>query len=181
MTERLWAPWRMEYIQGGADAPGCIFCDKAASSDDEADLIVRRGQRAYVLLNLYPYSNGHLMVAPVVADGTRVRHAVAGDGVFAALAGELGASGRGSGRDERSVGLEQTNESVIAHKQNDILRLLTVFSVILLPLTLLSGIFGMNFHHIPFTQNYHGFIATVALMVAIAVVMLAFFRIKRWI
>jgi len=77
--------------------------------------------------------------------------------------------------------LEATNESVIAHKQNDILRLLTIFSVILLPLTLISGIFGMNFHHIPFTSDYHGFIATVAIMFAIAVVMLVFFRIKRWI
>ena len=58
--------------------------------------------------------------------------------------------------------LEQTNESVIAHKQNDILRVLTVFSVILLPLTLLiTGIFGMNFRHIPFTKDYHGFLATV--------------------
>jgi ATP adenylyltransferase len=64
MTERLWAPWRMEYIQGGADAPGCIFCDKAAEGDDEANLIVHRGEAAYVLMNLYPYSNGHLMVAP---------------------------------------------------------------------------------------------------------------------
>jgi len=64
MTERLWAPWRMEYIQGGVDAGGCIFCDKAAADDDEANLIVHRGERAYVLMNLYPYSNGHLMVAP---------------------------------------------------------------------------------------------------------------------
>jgi magnesium transporter len=77
--------------------------------------------------------------------------------------------------------LEATNESVIAHKQNDILRLLTIFSVILLPLTLISGIFGMNFSHIPFSQNYHGFIATVGVMLAIAIVMLTFFRIKRWI
>ena len=45
--------------------------------------------------------------------------------------------------------LEQTNESVIAHNQNDILRVLTVFSVIMLPLTLISGIYGMNFAHIP--------------------------------
>jgi ATP adenylyltransferase len=64
MTERLWAPWRMEYIEGGADTPGCIFCDKPAAGDDEANLIVHRGELAYVLMNLYPYSNGHLMVAP---------------------------------------------------------------------------------------------------------------------
>ena len=77
--------------------------------------------------------------------------------------------------------LEQTNESVIAHKQNDILRVLTIFSVILLPLTLVTGIFGMNFHHIPFTADYHGFVTVVGVMVAIAIAMLAFFRLKRWI
>ena len=77
--------------------------------------------------------------------------------------------------------LEATNESVIAHKQNDILRVLTIFSVILLPLTLITGLFGMNFQHIPFTADYHGFVTTVGIMLAIAVGMLAFFRIKRWI
>ena len=63
MTERLWAPWRLEYVAGGADQGGCIFCDKP-DMDDDAALIVHRGQRAYVLLNLYPYANGHVMVAP---------------------------------------------------------------------------------------------------------------------
>jgi magnesium transporter len=77
--------------------------------------------------------------------------------------------------------LEQTNESVIAHKQNDILRLLTIFSVILLPLTLITGLFGMNFAHIPFQHDYHAFVVTVGIMLAIAIVMLSFFRLKRWI
>ncbi|HEY8857868.1 MAG TPA: magnesium/cobalt transporter CorA [Gaiellales bacterium] len=77
--------------------------------------------------------------------------------------------------------LEATNESVIAHKQNDILRILTIFSVILLPLTLMTGIFGMNFKHIPFSDAYHGFVVTVAIMCAVAVGMLGFFRYKRWI
>jgi len=54
-----------------------------------------------------------LLVAPVIADGTHVRRAVAGDGVFAALADELGVSGRGDVPEERSVGVDQTNESVI--------------------------------------------------------------------
>jgi ATP adenylyltransferase len=63
MTDQLWAPWRLEYVQSGADAGGCVFCD-AAAGDDSAGLIVHRGERAYVLMNLYPYSNGHLMVAP---------------------------------------------------------------------------------------------------------------------
>ncbi|HXD71786.1 MAG TPA: magnesium transporter CorA family protein, partial [Gaiellales bacterium] len=77
--------------------------------------------------------------------------------------------------------LETTNESVIAHKQNDILRVLTIFSVVLLPLTLITGIFGMNFGHIPFSRDYHGFITTVAIMLSIATVMLGYFRWKRWI
>ena len=59
--------------------------------------------------------------------------------------------------------------------------LFSFVSVILLPLTLLSGIFGMNFNHIPFSNNYHGFVVTVGIMFASAVAMLLFFRFKRWI
>ena len=62
MTEALWAPWRLEYVQGGADADECIFC--AAGANEGHEHVVRRGERAYVVMNLYPYSNGHLMVAP---------------------------------------------------------------------------------------------------------------------
>jgi len=75
--------------------------------------------------------------------------------------------------------LEQTNESVIAHKQKDILRVLTVFSVIMLPLTLISGIFGMNVP-IPHEASQHAFWTIIAAMVAIAAVMLGFFRLRRW-
>ena len=63
MAERLWAPWRLEYVAADHDAGGCIFCDKPALPDDDA-LIVHRGRHAFVVLNLYPYANGHLMVAP---------------------------------------------------------------------------------------------------------------------
>ena len=63
MTERLWAPWRLEYVAGGTDPDACIFCDKPGL-DDDAALMVHRGERAFVLLNLYPYANGHMMVAP---------------------------------------------------------------------------------------------------------------------
>ena len=63
MTERLWAPWRLQYVQDGSTSDECIFCAKQAGDDDE-NLVVHRGTHAYVLLNLYPYSNGHLMVAP---------------------------------------------------------------------------------------------------------------------
>jgi ATP adenylyltransferase len=64
MTERLWAPWRLEYIQQANEQKGCVFC-LAASGEDEEMLVVHRGERAFVLLNKFPYSSGHLMVAPV--------------------------------------------------------------------------------------------------------------------
>lgn len=63
MTEQLWAPWRLEYIQTADEQQGCVFC-RAASRDDETGLVVHRGERAFVLLNKYPYASGHLMVAP---------------------------------------------------------------------------------------------------------------------
>src|SRR5256712_12133618 len=75
--------------------------------------------------------------------------------------------------------LEDTNESVISHKQNDVLRVLTVVSVILLPLTLISGIFGMNVHF-PGFGTAEAFWVIVGLMVATIVGLIAFFRYKRW-
>ena len=64
--DRLWSPWRYRYISTvpAASSAGCIFCDKAAGGNDEESLIVFRGTRNFVLLNLYPYTNGHLMIAP---------------------------------------------------------------------------------------------------------------------
>lgn len=63
MTERLWAPWRLEYIKRADELDGCVFC-LAAAGDDEEALVVHRGEHAFVLLNRFPYSSGHLMVAP---------------------------------------------------------------------------------------------------------------------
>jgi ATP adenylyltransferase len=61
--ERLWAPWRMQYI--GQEKPkGCVFCDKPQAGDDRAARIVRRGKLAYVMLNAYPYNSGHTLVVP---------------------------------------------------------------------------------------------------------------------
>ena len=61
----LWAPWRMGYIRTEKNEFGpCIFCDKSLIGKDEENLVVHRGESAYVLLNLYPYNNGHLMVTP---------------------------------------------------------------------------------------------------------------------
>jgi ATP adenylyltransferase len=61
-AERLWAPWRLQYIKG-EKAGECIFCTKPAL-DEEAALIVRRGDRCFVMLNAFPYTSGHVMVAP---------------------------------------------------------------------------------------------------------------------
>ncbi len=63
MTKQLWAPWRLEYIASADEQPGCVFCD-ALGGDDEAKLVVHRGERAFVLLNKFPYSSGHLIIAP---------------------------------------------------------------------------------------------------------------------
>ena len=61
--ERLWAPWRLEYVQTADEQDGCVFC-AAAEGDDEPYLVVYRGERAFVLLNRFPYNSGHLLVAP---------------------------------------------------------------------------------------------------------------------
>jgi ATP adenylyltransferase len=61
--ERLWAPWRLEYIQSADEQEGCVFC-RAAAAGDEEGLVVHRGELAFVMLNKYPYAGGHLMVAP---------------------------------------------------------------------------------------------------------------------
>ena len=61
--DKLWAPWRIDYIRSEKEE-GCIFCDKPASGDDRTMLILYRGEYSFVLMNLYPYNNGHLMIAP---------------------------------------------------------------------------------------------------------------------
>ncbi len=63
--QRLWTPWRMDYILSNKQAAGCVFCNKAATPDtDRENQVVARGQTAMILLNIYPYSNGHLMIVP---------------------------------------------------------------------------------------------------------------------
>jgi ATP adenylyltransferase len=61
--KQLWAPWRLEYVQSADKVEGCVFC-RAAQGDDEEQLVVHRGERAFVLLNKFPYASGHLLVAP---------------------------------------------------------------------------------------------------------------------
>ena len=61
--ERLWAPWRLEYIKSADEEQGCVFCT-AVEGDDEERLVVHRAERAIVILNKFPYTSGHFMVAP---------------------------------------------------------------------------------------------------------------------
>ncbi len=61
----LWAPWRLEYILSKKPG-GCIFCDMPREDRDEENLILYRGKHSYVIMNKYPYNNGHLMVVPYI-------------------------------------------------------------------------------------------------------------------
>jgi ATP adenylyltransferase len=66
MTRPLWAPWRLEYVQQADEVEGCVFCAEVAGElADDASLLIRRGGTAIAILNKYPYSSGHLMVAPM--------------------------------------------------------------------------------------------------------------------
>jgi ATP adenylyltransferase len=69
MRERLWSPWRMDYIKGHGKAPKgdnvCILCGLLEMADGDENLILTRTKHAYVVMNRYPYTNGHLMVVPV--------------------------------------------------------------------------------------------------------------------
>ncbi|MBW1973663.1 MAG: HIT family hydrolase [Deltaproteobacteria bacterium] len=62
--KRLWAPWRMEYILKEKDDV-CIFCESFAEKKDRETLILFRGESSFIIMNRYPYNNGHLMVAPI--------------------------------------------------------------------------------------------------------------------
>src|SRR4051794_17372522 len=62
--DRLWSPWRYRYVSKADSSDTCIFCLKQAEDRDEDNLIIFRGGLNFVLLNLYPYTSGHLMVAP---------------------------------------------------------------------------------------------------------------------
>ncbi len=63
--ENLWAPWRMAFITPKTEpAPGCIFCTQPAANRDAEYHILYRGERCFMMLNKYPYNNGHLMIAP---------------------------------------------------------------------------------------------------------------------
>jgi len=83
--KRLFSPWRMPYLgrdKAAQKARGCVFCLALEQNDSSANLIVHRGQRAFVILNRFPYTSGHLMVLPFT-------HVDQLDGLDAETRGEL--------------------------------------------------------------------------------------------
>ena len=73
-VERLWTPWRMQYVSGSGEPPAeCLFCELPKRQDDAESLLLRRGQHAFGLLNLFPYNTGHVMVAPYQHTGDLAR------------------------------------------------------------------------------------------------------------
>lgn len=63
--DHLWTPWRMKYIQSKERPDGCIFCNALTQADGPENLIVARARTSFIILNRYPYNNGHLMVVPM--------------------------------------------------------------------------------------------------------------------
>ena len=61
--KHLWSPWRLEYLQASKEGD-CVFCHAASADNDRENLVLHRGERAFLVLNRYPYNNGHLMVVP---------------------------------------------------------------------------------------------------------------------
>jgi ATP adenylyltransferase len=63
--EHIWTPWRYKYVVSTAEKPqGCVFCVLPSQENDEANLIVHRGESSFVILNLFPYSTGHVLIVP---------------------------------------------------------------------------------------------------------------------
>lgn len=62
--DHLWSPWRYRYVSSGDAEDGCLFCRVAAESDDQKNFVVLRAGRNLVMLNRYPYTSGHVMIAP---------------------------------------------------------------------------------------------------------------------
>ncbi len=83
------------------------------------------------------------------------------------------------GMKDLMISLQETNESIISHTTNNVIKVLTIFSVIMLPLTFLTGLYGMNVA-LPYAENPQVFIGITGAMAMVVLVMLLFFKLKRW-
>ena len=63
--KHLWASWRIKYIQNAGNAKGCVFCSALEAVDSAENLIITRSEHAFVILNKFPYTSGHLMIVPL--------------------------------------------------------------------------------------------------------------------
>jgi len=68
--EIIWTPWRYEYVNSVDERDGCIFCEKSKEENDRENLVVYRGRHCFAILNLFPYTTGHIMIAPYEHTGT---------------------------------------------------------------------------------------------------------------
>src|SRR5258708_21975998 len=63
--DHLWSPWRYRYVSSEHSSDDqCLFCTKSSETDDRKNYVLHRGERNFILLNIYPYTSGHLMIAP---------------------------------------------------------------------------------------------------------------------
>jgi ATP adenylyltransferase len=87
--DRIWAPWRSKYILNADQEDGCILCNRIKNDADDQHYILFRGKRAFIIMNIFPYNNGHLMVAPYKHTG-KLEELDADDGRELILATSLG-------------------------------------------------------------------------------------------
>ncbi len=81
---------------------------------------------------------------------------------------------------ELIASLQETNESIISHNTNNVIKILTLFSVVMLPLTFITGFYGMNIHTLPFAEDTNSLVIISGIIIGIAVIMIGYFKYKRW-